>query len=660
MLSIIIPTLNEEEYLPILLSQIKKQNFSDYEIIVADAGSKDKTVEIAKSFGCTIVKGGLPAKGRNEGAKVAKGDLLLFMDADNIFLPDGFLEKLISEFKKRNLGVASFPIYPAGNWFDKIAYFLYNSWAKISQNFLPHATNSILIKKEIFEKVGGFDEEIKIGEDHDLARRAAKISKFGFIETKPVFTSARRFELEGRILTYGKYILAGIYMLFFGPIKRNIFLYRFDELKKKNNSNIIKRNMEEKLPAPRFQMENLKLPSPKPSKTPFLLILIIFFIGIFIGALVQKYQISPQKISISLPPSPSFPTPPYSPQTQHEALIIEAVKKASPAVVSIVVSKDLPVIEEYFEEWSPFGEPFFKFKIPYYRQRGTEKKEIAWGSGFFVSKDGLVVTNKHVVLEEDVEYTVITFNGEKFPAKVLAKDPVQDLAVLKVKAQKEFPFLTLGDSDKLELGQTVIAIGNALGEFQNTVSVGVISGLGRKIIASGGEFVEVLEDVIQTDAPINKGNSGGPLLNLKAEVVGINTAVALGGENIGFAIPINSVKKSIEQAKTLGKIVYPFLGVRYIIIDEKVQKENNLPVNYGAWIVKGKNDEPAIYPGSSAAKIGLKEGDIILEFNGEKITPNNSLAKIIKKYSPGDKVTLKILRGGQEKIFEVILGERTE
>ena len=231
MLSIIIPTLNEEKYLPILLSQIKKQNFTDYEIIVADAGSTDRTVEIAKSFGCKIVKGGLPAKGRNEGAKAARGELFLFMDADNIYLPDGFLDKLITEFKKRNLGVASFPIYPAGNFVDKICYFLYNKFVEIFQNWTAFATNSILIKREVFEKVNGFDEEVLIAEDHDLAKRASKISKFGFIKTEPVLTSPRRFEIDGRFKTYGKYLLAGIYMLVFGPVKRKIFEYRFDDLR---------------------------------------------------------------------------------------------------------------------------------------------------------------------------------------------------------------------------------------------------------------------------------------------------------------------------------------------------------------------------------------------------------------------------------------------
>jgi len=228
MLSIIIPTLNEEKYLPLLLEGIKKQKFSDYEIIIADAGSEDKTVEIAKSFGCRITGGGLPAKGRNEGAKIAQGDIFLFMDADNIYLPENFLENLIKKFKERNLGVASFPLYPDGNKFDRLAYGLYNFWVKLSQNFLPHATNTVLVKREVHQKIGGFDEEIKIGEDHYYARRASKFEKFGFIETEPVLTSTRRFKREGRFKTYLKYLLAGIYMLFLGSVKSDIFKYRFN------------------------------------------------------------------------------------------------------------------------------------------------------------------------------------------------------------------------------------------------------------------------------------------------------------------------------------------------------------------------------------------------------------------------------------------------
>jgi glycosyltransferase involved in cell wall biosynthesis len=227
MLSIIIPALNEGKYLPLLLNLIKQQNFGrNYEVIVADADSIDKTVEIAKSFGCQVVRGGLPARGRNEGAKIAKGEIFLFMDADNVFLPENFLENLLAEFERKKLEVASFPIYPGGKKIDRILYGIYNNFVNLTK--IPCATNSVLVKKEIFEKVGGgFDEEIKIGEDHCFVKQAAKFGKFGFIKTEPVLTSPRRFEYEGRLRTYLKYILAGIYMLFFGPIKKPIFKYNF-------------------------------------------------------------------------------------------------------------------------------------------------------------------------------------------------------------------------------------------------------------------------------------------------------------------------------------------------------------------------------------------------------------------------------------------------
>lgn len=235
MLSIIIPTLNEERYLPLLLKEIKKQDFKDFEIIVADSDSTDKTVKIAEQFGCQIVKGGLPAKGRNEGAKVAKGDLLLFLDADNVFLPKNFLKTLLEKFERRNLGVASFPVYPNGERIDKFFYGVYNLWVKLIQRFLPHATNAVLTKREIHQKIGGFDEEIKLAEDHDYVRRAKKYGKFGFVETEAVSTSSRRFKRDGRFKTYSKYILAGIWMLLFGPIKSDIFKYRFYSLKNKKN-----------------------------------------------------------------------------------------------------------------------------------------------------------------------------------------------------------------------------------------------------------------------------------------------------------------------------------------------------------------------------------------------------------------------------------------
>lgn len=381
-----------------------------------------------------------------------------------------------------------------------------------------------------------------------------------------------------------------------------------------------------------------------------------------------------EKFNINLPPiveeqAAKVEVNEYVPQTSQEAAVIKAVKEFSPAVASIIISKKVPVMEQYF--YNPFGSDFPDFSVPQYRQNGTELQQIGGGTGFIISADGYVLTNKHVVSEENAEYTVFTNDGKKFVAKVLAKDPVQDLAVLKIEQNKTlnssgelsvelFPVVKLGDSSNLQIGQTVIAIGNALGEFKNTVSVGVISGLGRTISASGGGSVETLEDVIQTDAAINPGNSGGPLLNLKGEVIGINTAIALQAQSIGFAIPVNSAKKDIDQIQKLNKIVYPFLGVRYVLINDQVKEKYNLSVDYGALILKGDNGEAPITAGSAAEKAGLEEKDIILEVNGAKITKDNSLSKTLTKYNPGDNVTLKVLRGTQETNLQATLGERSE
>ncbi len=409
----------------------------------------------------------------------------------------------------------------------------------------------------------------------------------------------------------------------------------------------------------------------------FVIILISSFFGFLAGTFsliyyseIRDYLSEPEDEQI-LPQDSD-----YIPQTSQEKAIIDVVEKVSPSVVSIIITKDLPVFEEYygnpFERFEQFfDEPFSEFNIPQYREKGTQKQEIGGGTGFIISEDGMILTNRHVVQDEEADYTILTNDGERFPALVLARDPIQDLAVLEIDMdkiiseqddflQEHFPIVRLGDSSNLQIGQTVIAIGNALGEFRNTISVGVISGLGRTITASGEGIIETLEDVIQTDAAINRGNSGGPLLNLKGEVIGVNVAMAQEAQNIGFSIPINKAKKDIEQVKTLGKIVYPFLGVRYVLVTSEIQEEKNLSVDYGALIVKGDNlGETAITSGSAAEKAGLQESDIILELNGERITLQNSLAKIIQKYNPEDKVVLKILRGEEEKIIEVTLGERT-
>lgn len=332
----------------------------------------------------------------------------------------------------------------------------------------------------------------------------------------------------------------------------------------------------------------------------------------------------------------------YEPVLDHEKAVIEVTEKSIPAVVSIISSR-------YVERSRfPFGD-FFSFP-----QDETERQEEK-GTGFIVSQNGLILTNRHVVEDERAEYTVFLSTGEEKEADVLARDPVHDLALLKIEGE-DFPMLELGDSRGIRLGQTAIAIGNALGELENTVSSGIISGLGRRVTAQGRRGAEVLDDVIQTDAAINLGNSGGPLLNLEGKVVGVNTATAVYAEGIGFAIPSNKVKRFIEEVKEHGEIFYPFLGIRYIMVNEEVQKEKELPVGYGALIIQ-EDDEWAVKPDSAADKAGLREGDIILEFDGEKITKDNHLASIIIRYYPEDTVKLKILRDGMEETLEVTLGK---
>lgn len=360
----------------------------------------------------------------------------------------------------------------------------------------------------------------------------------------------------------------------------------------------------------------------------------------------------------------------YKSDISYEQAIIDAAKKVSPSVVSIVISKNVPIYEQEFI--NPFGENSpFDIQIPQYVQKGSKLQEVGAGSGFIVSSDGLILTNKHVVLDKSAEYTVYTSDEKKYSAKVLALDPVQDLAVIKIQqavplqaaltGQDIFTPVTLGDSGGIQIGQTVIAIGNALGEYSNTVSVGIVSGLGRTVSASDrqGSFSETLQGIIQTDAAINAGNSGGPLVNLKGEVIGINTAMAENAQSIGFAIPINMAKKDIQQVTSSNKIVYPFLGVRYVIIDANNKEKYGVQVDSGALVVKGGANEPAVTPDSAADKAGIKDNDIILEINGEKISKSKTMSQLIQKYNPGDKITVKILRDGKEMVLDVVLGERS-
>lgn len=310
---------------------------------------------------------------------------------------------------------------------------------------------------------------------------------------------------------------------------------------------------------------------------------------------------------------------------------IQTVKKVSPAVVSITTKSE--------------GVDLF----------GRIVEQEGAGTGFIITSDGLVVTNKHVVAGEGTSYTVVTSEGKTFEATVKARDPFNDLAVLKIEAVG-LPVVELGDSDKIEVGQWVMAIGNALGQFKNSVSVGVVSAKNRRLDSQGSPE---LAGLIQTDAAINPGNSGGPLVNLKGQVVGINTAIASptgGSIGVGFAIPVNSVKKAIESVRKTGKISRPMLGIRYLNIDSVVKRELQLPVDHGA-LVLGDARTPGVVPSGPADIAGLEDRDIILELNGERIDEDHPLANILVKYSPGDEVTLRLLRKGKELNLKVKLGE---
>lgn len=339
--------------------------------------------------------------------------------------------------------------------------------------------------------------------------------------------------------------------------------------------------------------------------------------------------------------------------------VVEIVKRACPAVINIVISKDMPKIEGFYT--IPFGGQEMVF--PKFDEHAKEQVKVGGGSGFIVSQEGIVLTNAHVVADPQADYTAVMDHDEdsKFPIKILARDPIHDIAILKIenKNKKNFPYLELGDSTKLELGEDIIAVGYALGEFRNTVSTGVVSGLSRFIQAQTEmRHVERLRGLIQTDAAINPGNSGGPLINMNGQVVGINTAVVFGAQNIGFSIPINNAKKDLGDLKKFGHICQPFFGVRYIIIDEMVQKQNKLPVDHGALVVREILGEHAVVPGSSADHAGVKEFDIITQCDDEKVTIENTIQDILAKRKVGDVLKCKILRNGKELETKVKLEEK--
>ena len=336
-----------------------------------------------------------------------------------------------------------------------------------------------------------------------------------------------------------------------------------------------------------------------------------------------------------------------------EEQTINIIKKTLPAVVSITVSKYLDIFS------TPLGISPLGIEKSFIVPKGKKSVKIGGGSGFIVDKSGIILTNRHVVDEKKAEYYIILNNGERYKAKILAKDLINDIAILKIQA-KELTAIKLGDSSNLKLGQTAIAIGNTLGIFQNTISKGVVSGLSREITTSeniNGK-TQKLVGLIQTDAAINPGNSGGPLIDIQGNAIGINAAMVHGAENIGFALPINPAKRDLKDLKIFGKIRNPFLGIRYIILDKEIQKKYKTTLDQGALVLSKPSTKILVTTGSIAEKSEIEEKDIILEIENEKVSFQNPLEQILQKFQVNQIVTLKIFRNNKKIYLKTKIGER--
>lgn len=344
----------------------------------------------------------------------------------------------------------------------------------------------------------------------------------------------------------------------------------------------------------------------------------------------------------------------------------EVWEKAAPAVVSVVALKDL---SDFYNQFSFFGLPGQERKPKTDQDTGNgegQLSEVSSGTGFIVTADGLVVTNKHVVEDDTAQYVVILDDGTELDAEILDKDTLNDIAIIQITGDDErisdLPTLEFGDSDLISVGDPVIAIGNALGEYSNTTTVGIVSATGRKILASGGlSGTESLVNLIQTDAAINPGNSGGPLLNLAGEVIGMNTAVDISAAGLGFALPSNDVAMVLKSYQEFGRIVRPFVGVRYVVVQPGLQKRLGLGVDHGVYLIgDAAAGEPAVVEGSPADKAGLQEGDVILSVEGVDLSSTYTLSNAIAGYLVGETITLEIWRDGKTLSVELTLVESVQ
>lgn len=347
--------------------------------------------------------------------------------------------------------------------------------------------------------------------------------------------------------------------------------------------------------------------------------------------------------------------------SDYQEKIINVIDKSLRGVVSITASKNVELIEEDLMKMGVDPQTF-KEKL-FSEADASGNVSVSGGSGFIVDPSGIVLTNKHVVQDKNSQYKVV-LDENQYEVEIIGKDPLADIAILKIiNPPKNISAIPLGVSKKIKLGTTVIAIGNALGEFQNTVSTGIVSGLSRFLsaITDTEGHQERLRGLIQTDAAINPGNSGGPLINLEGEVIGINAAIVFGAQNIGFAIPIDRAKKDLEEIKKHGRIRAPFLGIRYVLLNKALGAHFKMRVDHGALIIReGLPNDQAILPGSSAYEAGLQEHDVILTANDKDVTEKETLEDILSNCNVGDKLKLKVLRGSEKLDFSLLLEDRAK
>ena len=332
--------------------------------------------------------------------------------------------------------------------------------------------------------------------------------------------------------------------------------------------------------------------------------------------------------------------------------VIKTIKKVMPAVVSIAIAKHVEDLKREMPKLAPAAALDLVVD-----ERGMV--EVGGGSGCIVDQGGLILTNKHVIDDPSAEYTVILNDGRKFPAKILSRDPINDVAIMKIEGSG-LPCLKLSETTNLELGTSVIAIGNALGMFKNTVSLGIISGLSRSITAQAepNAPTQEMRGLIQTDAAINPGNSGGPLVDGNGCVVGINVAIVSGAQSISFAIPVSAVRRDLNDITTYGRIRRPLLGLRYIMIDSNLKEKMHLAVDHGAFVVRESEHDYAVVPDSPAAQAGIVEKDIVLTLDGKKLDREHPVQDFLETMNVGDVIELSVLRAGKEFKTKATLAER--